>query len=157
MKYLFFLPFLFFYGCSIKNYEITKTKVIVIKSPKLKFADVGYIRSSGKNIEVELFTAGRAVEKITINHLICTSKGCMSKGGFNKDYLNDSYPNDILQNIILGKKIYSGKNFLKIQSGFCQHIKNRHVDITYKVNPHAIYFKDKTNKIILKFKDTNEQ
>ncbi len=156
MKYLLLVCVLIFSGCTIKNYDITQTKIIIIKSPKLKFADIGYVRNSDKSIELELFVAGKAVEKITINHLICTSEGCMSKQGFNKDYLNASYPDDILQNIILGHKIYDGKNLLKTQNGFEQHIQTRHVDIIYRVNPHAIYFKDRKNKIILKFKDTNE-
>ena len=156
MKYLLLVCVLIFSGCTIKNYDITQTKIIIIKSPKLKFADIGYVRNSDKSIELELFVAGKAVEKITINHLICTSEGCMSKQGFNKDYLNASYPDDILQNVILGQKIYGGKNLTKIKDGFEQHIKAWHVDITYKVTSHAILFKDRYNKIILKFKDTDE-
>jgi len=156
MKYFLVVLVLLFSACSIKNYEQTKTKIIIIKSPKLRFADIGYVRNSDTSIELELFTAGKVVEKITINHLICTTEGCMSKHGFNKDYLSASYPDDILQSIILGRKIYDGKDLIKTEDGFEQRIKTRHVDIIYKVNPHAIYFKDKKNRIILKFKDTNE-
>ncbi len=156
MKYFVLVLVLFFSACSIKNYEHTKTKIIIIKSPKLKFADIGYVRNTDKSVELELFVAGKVVEKITINHLICTSEGCMSKSGFNEDYLNSAYPDDILQNIILGREIYGGKNLVKTQDGFTQHIKAWHVDITYKVTHHAILFKDKKNKIILKFKDTDE-
>jgi thioredoxin-related protein len=156
MKYFLFVLVLFFSACSTKNYEITQTKIIIIKSPKLKFADIGYVRNSDKSIELELFSAGKAIEKITINHLICISEGCMSKSGFNKEYLVASYPDDILQHIILGREIYGGENLVKTQDGFTQHIKAWHVDITYKVTHHAILFKDKQNKIILKFKDTDE-
>jgi hypothetical protein len=156
MRYFLLVFILVFGGCSVKNYERTQTKIIIIKSPKLKFADIGYVRNSDKSIELELFVAGKAIEKITINHLICTHEGCMSKSGFNADYLNSAYPDDILQNIILGRTIYGGKNMVKTKEGFIQQIKARHVDITYKVTHHAILFKDKKNKIILKFKDTDE-
>jgi hypothetical protein len=156
MRYFLLVLVLVFGGCSIKNYERTQTKIIIIKSPKLKFADIGYIRNSDKSIELELFVAGKAIEKITINHLICTDQGCMSKSGFNQDYLNGAYPDDILQNIILGRVIYGGKNMVKTKDGFTQQIKSRHVDITYIVTHHAVEFKDKKNKIILKFKDTDE-
>ena len=156
MRYFLLVFVLIFSACSVKDYKITKTKIIIIKSPKLKFADIGYVRNSDKSIELELFTAGKAVEKITINHLICTTDGCMSKSGFNADYLSASYPDDILQNVILGQKIYGGKNLTKTKDGFEQHIKAWHVDITYKVTSHAILFKDRYNKIILKFKDTDE-
>jgi hypothetical protein len=154
MKYLLIVFALLFSACSIKNYEITKTKIIIIKSPKIKFADVGYLRNSEKSIELELFAAGKAIEKITINHLICTSEGCMTKSSFNKDYLHESYPSEILQNILLAHSIYNGKNRVQTQDGFEQKIEDKNVDITYRVSSNVIYFKDKKNKIILKIKDT---
>jgi len=156
MRCFLLIWFLIFSGCSIKEYEHTKSKIIIIKSPKLKFADIGYVRNSNKDIELELFVAGKAIEKITINHLICTTQGCMSKSGFNASYLNTAYPEDILQNIILGDEIYGGKNLVKIKNGFEQHIKTKYVDIFYRVYPHVIYFKDMENKIIFKLKDTDE-
>ena len=154
MRYFFLIVFIIFSGCSTKDYKTTKTKIIIIKSPKLKFADVGYIRNSDDSLELELFSAGKAVEKITINHLICTTKGCMSKRGFNHDYLNKSYPDDILQNILLSKTIYGSKNLIRKKDGFEQKIKDKDVDITYRVTPKVIFFKDRKNRIILKIKDT---
>ena len=155
MKYLLSILILFLFGgCSIKNYKHTKTKLLVIKSPKLKFADVGFIRNDANAVELELFSAGIEVQKITINHLVCVRDGCMSKSGFNKDYLNKSYPDDILQNIILAKPIFNNKNLLKNKDGFEQYIKNKDVDISYKVTKKSIYFKDKKNKILFKIKDT---
>jgi hypothetical protein len=153
MKYFLLALAFLFTACSVKNYEINQTKIIIIKSPKLKFADVGYLRNSDKSIELELFAAGKAIEKISINHLICTRQGCMSKGGFNKDYLNESYPTGILQNVLLGDAIYDGKNRVQTKDGFEQNIKDENVDITYKVSPDATLFKDRKNKIIFKIKD----
>lgn len=127
-----------------------------MKSPKLKFADVGYLRNTQNSIELEIFIAGTAVEKIAINHVICVSDGCMSKSSFNQDYLHASYPEDILQNVLLGKAIYEGENRVKTAEGFEQHIQNATVDIEYKVSANAISFKDKKNGILLKLKDTNE-
>ncbi len=154
MKYLFLIFTLLFSACSIKTYEHTQAKVIIIKSPKIKFGDIGYIRNTQSDIELELFMAGTAIEKITINHLICTSDGCMSKDRFNEDYLHSSYPDEILQNILLGKEIYNGKNKTKTSNGFEQKISNLHVDISYRVNPQVVFFKDRKNKIIFKIKDT---
>ncbi len=154
MKYLPLVLVLLLSACSIKNYEHTKTKIIIIKSPKLKFADVGYIRNSGKSVELELFVAGKAVEKFQINHLVCVRSGCMSKSGFNEEYLNSSYPDDILQNIVLGKAIYGGKNKVQTKEGFSQKIKTKDVDISYHVDAHEIFFKDRRNKILFKIKDT---
>ena len=144
---------LFFSACSIKNYERTQSKIIIIKSPKIKFADVGYVRNSDKAVELELFLAGQAIEKISINHLVCVSDGCMSKSGFNADYLNASYPDEILQNILLGRSVYDGKNKTLTQNGFEQRIQNSKVDIRYVVDQNQIFFKDKKNSIIIKIKD----
>jgi len=154
MKYILIAFALLFTACSTKNYEITQTKIIIIKSPKLKFADLGYIRNSDQSIELELFTAGKAIEKITVNHLICTSEGCMTKGAFNEEYLNDAYPSDILQNILLGSVIYDGKNLVKTEDGFKQEIKDESVDIIYRVTSQSTFFKDRRNRIIFKIKDT---
>lgn len=157
MKYILLIITLIFSACSIKNYEQTQSKIIIIKSPKIKFADVGYIRNSDKHIELELFVAGHAIEKITINHLICVRDGCMSKSGFNSDYLNASYPDDILQDILLSHPIYGGEGFHAAQDGFEQNIYNEDVDITYRVTSHATTFKDKKNGIIFKIKDMQER
>ena len=103
---------------------------------------------------MELFIAGKVIQKITINHLICVSEGCMSKRGFNEEYLNENYPSNILQNIILAKPIYDGLNKEKTLDGFEQKIKDVHVDIKYRVSNGVTFFKDKTNNIIIKIKDT---
>ena len=155
MKYILLSFILFFSACSIKNYDKTETKIIIIKSPKIKFADIGYLRSSDKKIELELYIAGKCIESITVNHLICTNEGCMTKRGFNEDYLSGAYPDDTLQNILLARAIYDGKNIQKTEGGFEQYIKDTQVDIIYKVEPHFIYFKDKKNRIIFKIKDTD--
>ncbi len=154
MKYILISFILLFTACSTKNYEHTQTKIIIIKSPKIKFGDVGYIRNSEKSIELELFVAGQAIEKISINHLICVREGCMSKSSFNQDYLHESYPTDILQNILLSKPIYGGEAMVKTSDGFRQHVEDESVDISYKVTLHVTTFKDRKNNIIFKIKDT---
>jgi len=153
MKYILLIITLLFSACSIKNYENTQSKLIIIKSHKIKFADLGYIRNSDKAVELELFVAGKVIEKISVNHLVCVSDGCMSKSGFNKDYLNAAYPDEILQHILLGHEIYSGKNRVKTQDGFEQNIEDENVNIIYKVSSSTIFFKDRKNKIIFKIKD----
>jgi len=153
MKYILLIFILLFSACSTKNYEITKTKIVIIKSPQIKFSDLGYLRNTENSVELELFMAGKSIQKISINHLICVSEGCMTKSGFNKDYLNENYPDDILQNILLAKPIYNGKNLEKIVDGFTQHISSVHVEIVYKVTQKQVFFKDKKNHIIFKIKD----
>jgi len=153
MRYLLLVFILFFSACSIKNYEVTQTKLIIIKSPKIKFADIGYIRNSEDSVELELFIAGNVVDKISINHIICTREGCMGKSSFNTEYLSSTYPSNILQNILLAKPIYEKKNLIKTADGFEQIIEDENVLIRYKVNRDITYFKDRKNGIIFKIKD----
>jgi len=100
--------------------------------------------------------AGRSIEKISVNHMICTSEGCMSKSGFNKDYLHSSYPDDTMQNMLLSHAIYDGKNVTKTADGFEQKIKSSQVDIIYRVDSHGVFFKDRANGIIFSIKDIDE-
>jgi len=153
MKYILIICIFLLSACSIKNYEHTSTKIVIIKSPKIKFSDIGYIRYTKNAIELELFVAGQVYKRFQINHLICMDEGCISKNTFNTEYLHKSYPPNLLQNIILGHKIYDGLNSLKKNSGFEQIIKNSDVDIIYNVNCHRIYFKDRKNHILIKIKD----
>ena len=153
MQYLLLVLLLVFSACSVKEYKHTNTKLIIIKSPQIKFADLGFVRSSGTDIELELFMAGKCIKKIAINKLICVDEGCMSRDGFNADYLSASYPDNLFQHIVLGLPIYDGLNLVKNERGFVQKIKDDNVDIKYKVDEKQIFFKDRKNNIIFKIKE----
>ncbi len=145
--------FLFFGGCSLKQYETSEPKLIVLKTKKLKFSDTGYIRSAGDAVEVELFSAGQAAGRIAINHLVCVDdKGCLSKNTFNTEYLNRHYPDETMQHVLLGKPIFDRQSLQRNTEGFEQYIKNREVDIVYRVRDGQIYFKDRKNRILIKIK-----
>jgi len=154
MKYFLVVALLFFTACSIKNYEHTTTKIVTIKTKKFRFSDIGYLRHSNDALQLELFMAGTVVKQIDINHLVCVSgEGCITKNNFNAEYLSSAYPQNILQNILLGKRIFDGKNLEKTSFGFRQHILTQDVDISYRVSPKEIYFKDRKNHILFKIKD----
>jgi len=155
MKYILVSLILLLSGCSVQTYEQTQPKILIIKSPLLKFADLAYIRNSKDAIELELFVAGKAIKTIAINHLICVDEGCMTKATFNEKYLSKAYPSDILQKILLAKPIYNGQNKLQVKDGFTQKIQTKNVDIDYKVTSKQTFFKDKMNHIIIKIKEIN--
>lgn len=148
---------LFIGGCAPKQYEISKPKLIILKTPKLKFADTGYIRSSGERVEAELFTAGVAVEKITIDDKVCVSAGCMSEEAFMREYLSPEYPKDTLRRILLGEPIFEGINTSEQCGGArTQYIRNDKTDIVYRLKQGETYFKDRTNGLIIKISDLDE-
>ncbi len=161
MKYLWAsILILFMGGCSTKHYSISSPKVITIKSPKLKFSDTGYIRYEADAVEVELFTAGIAVEKISIDDKVCVSAGCMSEEAFVKEYLYEKYPVDTMRRILQGEPIFGGKGKDETCGGaLFQFIRDDDMDIMYRRKGSEIFFKDRLNGLMIKInelEDTNE-
>lgn len=150
---LFAAAFALFGGCAAKQYVISEPRVIVLKTPKIKFADTGYIRTSDDAVEVELFSAGQAAGRITIDRLICVEgEGCSSKSSFNADYLSPAYPDEMLQNVLLGRPIFDRASLRKTEEGFEQHLSSAEYEITYRVTGKNIAFKDRRNHILIKIR-----
>jgi hypothetical protein len=140
-------------GCTAKPFTHSEAATIILKSPKLKFADTGYLRSNDETVALELFSASQPVAKIEVARLICVEgEGCMCKSRFNAEYLSARYPDDLLENILRSRPIYGGKNLIKNQQGFEQNITDEGVDIAYKITPNQIYFHDSKNSVLIKIK-----
>lgn len=148
---------LFLGGCVTKVYTVNEPKIITLKTPKIKFADTGYIRHDGSAVEVELFAAGVAVEKITIDEQVCVSAGCMDEEKFVKEYLYPDYPRDTMRHVLLGKDIFAGRGKEEMCDGrLFQFIRNDEIDIIYRRGKGEIYFKDRLNSLIIKIEDLKE-
>ncbi len=144
---------LLFGGCMAKPYVQTDAATIILKSPKLKFADTGYVRSNEERVSLELFSAGQAVGKFEIEKLVCVAgEGCMRKSSFNAEYLSQKYPDTLLENILRSKPIYDGRNYSANAHGFEQTIVDEHVEIHYRVTDREIFFKDRKNSVLIKIK-----
>jgi hypothetical protein len=141
-------------GCAPKVYTINESCLIVIKTPKLKFADLGYIRRNADEVRADLFVAGQLVQSIEISTLICVDDGCISKSEFNKDYLHPSYPDDLILNVLLGRPIFEKASLQKTEGGFIQNIKSDEYNVVYKVEYGKTYFKDRQNRFLIKISKT---
>jgi hypothetical protein len=143
-------------GCAGKHYTQSEPKLITIKSPKLKFSDMGYLRRDDGSVEVELFAAGVAVEKISIDGSVCVSSGCMSEERFVKEYLYELYPSDTMRRVLRGEDIFGGKGKEELCNGaLYQFIRDDEMDIIYRRKPSEIYFKDRLNGLMIKIMDAN--
>lgn len=141
-------------GCSVRHYTHSEPKLITIKSQKLKFSDMGYIRKDGDAVEVELFAAGNAVEKISIDRGVCVSAGCMSEERFTKEYLYELYPADTMRRVLLGQDIFAGKGKEEMCDGrLFQFVRNDEMDITYRRGGGEIHFRDRLNGLMIKISD----
>jgi hypothetical protein len=137
-------------GCAAPTYQKSEARIVVIRSPLLRFADLGYIRHTQNALQIQLFEAGQLVKSIDVNNFVCVDSGCLTKSMFNARYLSANYPDDILQNVFLGLPIYGGKNLQRVRGGFVQKIHTLHVEITYRVINGVIFFRDRKSGILLK-------
>lgn len=144
-------------GCAEKHYTFNEPRLITLKTPKLKYSDMGYLRREGDSVELELFAAGSAVEKITIDKQVCVSSGCMDEAKFVREYLSPDYPADTMRNILLEREIFSGKGFGEMCNGTrYQYIRNDDIDIVYRRKPNEIYFRDRLNALTIQIKAIKE-
>ena len=140
-------------GCGAKPFVKTESATIILKTPKIKFADMGYVRSNEDLIALELFTAGQPVGKFEIEKMVCVEgEGCLRKSSFNAEYLNMHYPDTLLEHVLRGVPIYDRLNLVDNAHGFEQDILDEFVDIKYRVSLGQIYFKDRWNGILIKIK-----
>ena len=127
---------------------------IVLKTPKIKYADMGFVTASPSDVKVEIYGAGQPLMKLEIGGLnICMSKfKCMDKVAFNERVLNGAYDKDLLENIFRGEPIFRGENIEKNRDGsFSQKLTKEGIyDISYSVNQKERVFRDKLNKILIK-------
>lgn len=149
---IFFILWVSFFilGCAPKTYERNESRFILIKSPLLKFADLGYIRSNSDEVRADLFVVGTLVQSIEISTLICVNEGCLTKSAFNKEYLNASYPDDLLVNVLLGRPIFDKASLQVTDTGFRQELISPDYNIVYKVESGNIFFKDSQNRLKIK-------
>ena len=127
---------------------------IVIKTPKIKYADMGFVTASPSDVKVEIYGAGQPLMKLEIGGLnIYMSKfKCMDKVAFNERVLNGAYDKDLLENIFRGEPIFRGENIEKNRDGsFSQKLTKEGIyDISYSVNQKERVFRDKLNQILIK-------
>lgn len=149
---------LFLGGCATKHFSISEPKMLTLKTPKIKYSDMGYIRYEGDAVQVELFTAGVSVEKITLeNDSVCVSAGCMSEEKFVKEYLNPDYPRDTMRRILQNTDIFNGVGKSEMCNGILyQYIRNAEMDIVYRRKAGEIYFKDRLNGVMIKIEQIKE-
>ncbi len=140
-------------GCSGKNIVQEKNQesaFIILKTPKIKYADMGFIYRGDSFTKVEIYQMGQPIMRLTINGMnICLSTlKCMEKRDFNREMLIASYPDTLLENIFRGKPIFKGKNLKKESNGFTQNIEKKgKYSIKYKVNGDNKIFHDIRNHI----------
>ena len=140
-------------GCTGKQLikkENQESAFIIIKTPTMRYADMGFIYKKSDLVKVEIYALGQPLMNLDINSMnVCLSTfKCMEKKDFNTKMLSSTYPDTILENIFRAKPIFKKKNLEENSNGFTQKIqKDKEYDITYSVKSDKRVFRDTINKI----------
>ena len=147
-----------FIGCTGKQLikkENQESAFIVIKTDKMRYADMGFIYRGDSFVKVEIYSMGQPLVSLDINPVnVCMSTfECMEKKDFNAKMLSTNYPDTLLENIFRGEPIFDREGIENNSTGFIQKLKkDDKYDITYSVISEKRVFRDKINKIVIKVK-----
>jgi hypothetical protein len=144
-------------GCASKP-TITKSdpKIILIKTPKIRYYDLGFIKRHDSGVVLQMYASGRAVLEMEITpSSICMNRLCLSKSRFNTDFLSPYYPDDLLEQVLTGSDIFQGRGAQWTHESVMQTIHQSHqYAIVYTRTNMSIRFHDSLNRITLTIKDT---
>jgi len=142
-------------GCSTLTPKTQESAFIVMKTPKFKYADMGFI-TTASTVNVEIYGAGQPLMSLEINGMnVCMSTfKCLEKKDFNAEVLSSSYPDTLLENIFRAKPIFNKENLVKTKDGFSQKLtKDNEYDISYSIKGNQRIFRDTLNKILIKVRE----
>ncbi|WP_456322698.1 hypothetical protein [Hydrogenimonas sp.] len=146
--------FLLLSGCATHYYAPPKPALIVIKSPALKFADMGFLYRGKKWVKVEVYASGHALFTLKVGKRICVDGKCMNESDFYKRYFGAQYPPGTLLAIFSRQPIFDNEGLLKANGKNIQRIfKEDRFDIIYTFDDTSVRFKDKINHILIKIKE----
>ncbi len=140
-------------GCRQPQYERTRTAYIVIKTPQLRYADMGFVETGKETMRVQLYANGAAQTALEITpSQVCSGRfACLSKEAFNARFLSADYPADTLEKILRGLPVMQGEGIRKTKRGFTQRIiRQGKYAIDYRVLGNRTLFRDTINKIHIK-------
>jgi hypothetical protein len=140
-------------GCAPKQPIKEQSAYITIKTPAMRYSDMGFIYKYDNRTKVQIYALGQPVLSLDIyGDNVCMSLlKCMSKKEFNQKVMNQNYPDDTIESILNGEVIFRGVNMTQNGNGFTQKItQNGLYEIEYVVANKNIFFNDKINKIIIK-------
>lgn len=137
-------------GCAPKSYGPSQSVLVTLKTPKIKFSDLGYLHPGKEGVRLDLYSGGVPVRRIEVGEEICVDEGCMEASRFNAEYLSAEYPDTLLLDVLRGQAIFGAAALARTDGGFEQRIENEHVRILYRVDAEGVWFKDEQNAITIR-------
>ncbi len=142
-------------GCGEAPKLKGESAMIVLKTPAMKYADMGFIYATPSEVKAEIYGSGQALFTLRITpQSVCTSRfACLDRRSFNARMLSANYPDDTLERIFRAKPLFNGKNVVKKRNGFTQKLlMPGKYNIEYTVFNNERVFRDTINQILIKIK-----
>jgi len=106
--FLIIIVTIIFTSCTSKQVKLSKSAIIIFKTPSMKFYDKGFVNIYDKYINVQIYNSGIVALSLDIyKDKVC--KGflqCMSGKEFNMTYLSSTYEDEFLYKLFSSKKVY---------------------------------------------------
>ncbi|MBE0491573.1 MAG: hypothetical protein IBX44_04935 [Sulfurospirillum sp.] len=156
MRFVFFICLILaITGCSVKEkIVVSKAYYILIKTPRIKIADTGFLTQSETSTKLQIFNATTPLLNLHVTQSqICLEATCMQKSRFYEEFFAGVHYDDFLDDILHLAPLYDGKNLVQLADGFEQKIVLEKSDIYYKIENKNLIFKDIKNDILILFKE----
>ena len=140
-----------FVGCAPKRYQKPVPALIVFKTPKLRYADQGFLYRGEGHTKLQIYISGRAAFTLSAGRNVCVNDRCMDEKRFDETFLGVLYPEGTVGAILAGRPIF-GKKGLHCRQGVCEQriaVPGRY-DIIYAFGSGHVRFKDRKNHILIK-------
>lgn len=148
--FLLLVSLLFFVGCAAKVPQSVQSALIVFKTPKINYGDMGFVKNYGESVQLQIFSAGTALFELSVGKLICVDGRCLGKSVFNKEFLSPFYPDETIGQILLARPIFEAENLVRNEEGFEQKIFSPgRFDILYTVKKGEVSFRDRLSHIVI--------
>lgn len=142
-----------------KESKTTKSYQVTMKTKKFAFSDAGFFIEDENMIQVQVYSSGMIIGSLKFSKNednVCVKSLCNTRKWFNENFLSLYYPETTILKILKSQPIMDRKNLKQTATGFTQEFKAYDYDITYRVTPELTYFKDRKNRIIIKFKELSK-
>ncbi len=141
----------FFGGCGMKYYKEPQPALIVLKSPGIKYADMGFVYRGKNSTKVQIYASGQPAFTLILGKRVCMDSKCMSEREFYKKYMKADYPPGTLTNIFSKRPIFGGDGLERDGKKSVQRIKKEgRFDIIYTFDETSARFRDRLNHILIK-------
>lgn len=144
-------------GCARPVPE-SRPAIVTFKAKGIRLHDTAFVTKTGREVEVDVYSAGQLVLQISTGSMLCVNGRCLSDDEFTAEYLSPFYPPRVVGSILQKVPLDIDARPEPLESGGFtqQEYREGEYDIRYRVGPDSVLFKDLVNGVIIAVKDLKQ-